>query len=49
MHPETMLAIISQLKEQRALEFPERFESRWDEIKGITLMNVVQNKMKQRK
>lgn len=48
MTNETMLAIIEQLKEGKAVEFPERFKSRWEELKTITLMNLCQNERKRR-
>lgn len=32
----TMLAIIDQLKEVPAVEYPGRFRSRWEEIKALT-------------
>ena len=35
--------IIQQLKEQSAIKYPERFKSRWDEIKTITLENLAVN------
>lgn len=38
-----MLGIIDVLKETKAVEFPERFTNRWDEIKTITLMNLSLN------
>ena len=44
-----LLAIIAQLKETPAVEFPSRFETRWEEIKMITMTNVTQNKMKMRR
>lgn len=39
-----MLYMIHQLKNAPAIEFPENFPSRWEEIKAITTMNVSQNK-----
>ena len=36
------------LKEGKAVEFPERFKSRWEELKTITLMNLCQNERKRR-
>ena len=36
MTNEKMLAIIDQLKENPAVEFPNRFKSRWEEIVAIT-------------
>lgn len=44
-----MLGIIDQLKTVQAVEFPTCFTNRWEEIKAITLANVAQNKMNQRK
>ena len=49
MTPSYMLSIIEVLKEEKPVEFPDRFSSRWDEIKTITLTNVAQNKMNQRR
>jgi len=43
MTNKTMLSIIRQLKDSPAIEFPERFESRWDEIKTLTLANLSLN------
>lgn len=43
-----MLAIIDQLKHAPAVEFTNKFKSRWEEIKAITIINVAQNKMNQR-
>lgn len=42
-----MLGIIDQLKSIPPIEF-EDFKSRWDEIRTITLANVVQNRMRQK-
>jgi hypothetical protein len=41
-----MLGIIDQLKNVPAVEFPNEFKSRWEEIKTITQANVVQNRMR---
>jgi hypothetical protein len=41
-----MLGIIDQLKNVPAIEFPAEFKSRWEELKTITLANVVQNRMR---
>lgn len=41
-----MLGIIDQLKNVSAVEFPKAFKSRWEELKTITMANVVQNRMK---
>lgn len=49
MTNETMLAIIEQLKNTPAIEFPQSFNNRWDEIKTICSTNVVTNKVKWRK
>jgi hypothetical protein len=48
MNIPNMLGIIEQLKETSPIEFPNSFKNRWEEIKSITLMNVVQNKMKKK-
>ena len=40
-----MLGIIDQLKNVPPVEFTE-FKSRWEELRTITLANVVQNRMK---
>lgn len=40
MTTRTMLSIIEQLKNAPAVQFPERFSSRWEEIQSITMMNV---------
>lgn len=44
-----MLGIIDQLKRVPAVEFPNCFSSRWEEIKTITCTNVTQNKMNRRR
>ena len=44
-----MLGIIDQLKNTPAVEFPDCFTNRWEEIKTITNANVVQNKMIRRR
>lgn len=44
-HPETLLRIISQLKKEKAVQFPQRFDNRWEEIKEITLTNLSLNKI----
>lgn len=41
-----MLGIIDQLKQAPPIEFRAEFKSRWEEIKTITLANVVQNRMR---
>ena len=41
-----MLGIIDQLKTIPPVEFKDRFKSRWEEIKTITLHNVALNKLK---
>lgn len=43
MTNETMLAIIDQLKEHPAVEYPGRFKSRWEEIRDITLIQLSLN------
>lgn len=42
-----MLGIIDQLKNVPPVEFKD-FESRWEELRTITLANVVQNRMRQK-
>ena len=42
-----MLGIIDQLKNIPPIEFKD-FASRWDEIRTITLANVVQNRVRQK-
>lgn len=42
-----MFGIIDQLKNVPPIEFKD-FKSRWDEIRTITLANVVQNRMRQK-
>lgn len=44
-----MLGIIDQLKNIPAVEFPSSFKSRWEELRTITLTNVAQNRMRQKK
>lgn len=44
-----MLGIIDQLKNIPPEEFKNEFKSRWEEISAITLANVCQNKMRQKK
>ena len=46
MTPAVLSAVVSQLKEQPAEQFPETFKNRWEEIKNITLSNVALNKMR---
>ena len=41
-----MLGIIDQLKHIPPVEFTHEFKSRWDELKTITVANVVQNRMR---
>ena len=41
-----MLDIIAQLKTVPAVEYPNAFRSRWDEIKSITSATIGQNKLK---
>jgi len=36
-------AIIDHLKEQKPKQFPDSFESEWDEIKNITMSNMALN------
>ena len=39
-HPQTLLSIIYRLKKEAAVEYPERFSNRWEEISEITKMNL---------
>ena len=43
-----MLGIIDQLKNVPAIEFPNEFKSRWEELRTITLVNVAQNRTRQK-
>lgn len=38
-----MLSIIEQLSDTPAIKYPERFKSRWDEIKTLTIANLSLN------
>lgn len=38
------LNVIAALKEEPAVEFPERFKNRWEEINEIALMNLSLNR-----
>lgn len=40
---ETLLGIVDKLKEQDAVEFPNRFNNRWQEIEEMTAMNLSLN------
>lgn len=40
---ETLLGIVDKLKEQEAVEFPNRFDNRWQEIEEMTAMNLSLN------
>lgn len=44
LSPEGCLDTIWILRQMPAVEFPERFTSRWEEIKEITLANMALNK-----
>lgn len=41
-----LLGIIEQLEEAPAVEFPQRFQNRWEEIKTICAGNLVNNRMR---
>ena len=43
--PSVLLAIVEQIKEQPAEQFPDRFTNRWEEIKTMTLSNIALAKM----
>lgn len=40
---ESLLRIVDQLKEQDAVEYPNRFDNRWHEISEMTAMNLSLN------
>ena len=40
---ETLLGIVDQLKKQDAVEYPDRFDNRWQEISEMTAMNLSLN------
>ena len=40
---ESLLGIVDQLKEQDAVEYPDRFDNRWHEISEMTVMNLSLN------
>jgi hypothetical protein len=44
-----LISIVEQLKESPAVEFPNCFKSRWEEIKMTTMTNVTQNELKYRR
>lgn len=46
MTPSVLHDVVSQLKEQPAAQFPERFKNRWEEIKTITSSNLALNEMR---
>lgn len=39
----TLIAIIDQLKEQPAVEIPNSFKNRWEEVRTMTLGNLALN------
>lgn len=43
-HPETLLRIVNKLMEENAVEFPNRFKNRWEEIETMTRANLALNK-----
>lgn len=43
------LSVIEGLKNEPAIDFPKRFSNRWEEIKSICNMNVVQNMIDSRR
>lgn len=45
MYPYNILAIIDALKDQPAIEYPDRFTNRWEEIKTVCLANCAQNQI----
>ena len=38
-----LMAVVDQLKEAPAVEYPEEFGSRWDEVKSITALQIGHN------
>lgn len=38
-----LINVIAVLKEEPAIEFPDRFKNRWEEISTICKMNIAQN------
>lgn len=38
-----ILGIIDVLKDTKAIEFPDRFSNRWDELKTLTMANLALN------
>ncbi len=42
-HPETLIRIVYQLMREEAVEFPNRFKNRWEEIETITRANLSLN------
>lgn len=44
-----MLSMIDQLKEAPAIEYPNAFTNRWEEIESITKMNISQNSLMRRR
>ena len=47
--PRTLMSIIEVLKKEPAVELPNSFKNRWEEVKNITAANVAQNHMDRRK
>lgn len=44
MNVSNCLGIIDQLKEVKAVEFPEKFKNRWEEITTVTVMQLSLNR-----
>lgn len=44
-----ILGIIDRLKSMPAVEFPDCFKNRWEEISGIVAVNVASNKFRKKK
>jgi hypothetical protein len=43
-HPEALIRIVYKLMEEDAVEFPNRFKNRWEEIETMTRANLSLNK-----
>lgn len=43
LNTDSLVSIIEQLKENPAEQFPDRYASRWDEIKTLTAMQMTVN------
>lgn len=48
MHPAGLLDVVEALKSEPPVNYKDKFNSRWEEIKAITKMNVVENEMQRK-